>query len=178
MITVFLPIREKSWGFVYVCVCLLLWIVLLHKTKWRSLPYKKKSYQSWLPPWDPADPGTHSQSFHKPSLCFKAQSWLYLKMASFKKGTMGLCVSCLPWLWYDLCIWSSKGKWSSTSSRDQQSFCVRGVNMGTSLFNLQPSLTMLQHVGWSWHPFMALILFIDMGYLYSRKACVLGTELF
>lgn len=27
-------------------------------------------------------------------------------------------------------------------------------------------------------PFMALILFIDMGYLYSRKACVLGTELF
>lgn len=54
---------------------------------------------------------TLTQSFHKPRFCFKALSHLW-KMALFKSGTMGLCVSCLHWLQYNMhVVWSHKGKW-------------------------------------------------------------------
>lgn len=86
-------------------------MVLLEKSGQQSLLYKKKTNKSlsFLGPC--RSQHTLTQSFHKPRFCFKALSHLW-KMALFKSGTMGLCVSCLHWLQYNMhVVWSHKGKW-------------------------------------------------------------------
>lgn len=107
LIAQFLSIREKSWGY----FILVLWMVLLEKSGQQSLLYKKKTNKSlsFLGPC--RSQHTLTQSFHKPRFCFKALSHLW-KMALFKSGTMGLCVSCLHRLQYNMhVVWSHKGKW-------------------------------------------------------------------
>lgn len=100
---------------VSVCVCHCEWVCYRKLTRESHHNQKKtkktKHYQTWLPPWDPTDLSTHWVSFfHKPGLCFKAQSCLW-KMALFNNSTMGLCASCLPWFQYDIhIVCSPEGK--------------------------------------------------------------------
>lgn len=77
-----------------------------------SSPYFTKKKQTKVcPSWDPAGPSTHWLSLFTSHGSVLALSHLW-KMALFKSGTMGLCVSCLHRLQYNMhVVWSHKGKW-------------------------------------------------------------------
>lgn len=118
----FCPSGKSDGDYLCVCVCLFLWIVLLRKTNQRSLPYKKTlTYQSWLPPWNCADPSTHWVSLFtsrgsvlKPSPAF--EKWLYSRTAwwgSVFPASPGFNMTCALFA-------LAKANGVSISSRDQK----------------------------------------------------------
>lgn len=140
---------------------------------------KNPMYQSWLPPWDCADPSTHWVSLFtshgsvlKPSLAF--EKWLYSRTAW--RGSVFPASPCFNMTCVLFALVKANG--ISISIRDQKfiggwrrqcghyPFSCTTISYNASAYSLVVTPF-----------FMALILFfIDMVYLYCRKAQVIGTN--